>query len=95
MRFTSIEAKKLVANTRAQLQREAQQAAEQAASINPEVEPKSQPNEDDQLMQRSNTQSSTTTQADVLVPNTEGNTITLLSQMLSQVSLNTCAFTVS
>lgn len=38
MGFTFVEAKKLVANTKAQLQREAEEAAQQAASLNPEVQ---------------------------------------------------------
>jgi hypothetical protein len=38
MGFTSVEAKKLVASTQAQLQREAEEAAAQATSLIPEIQ---------------------------------------------------------
>ena len=51
MGFTSVEAKKLVANTQAQLQREAEEAAQQAASLNPDVEQVQEQMEGQQLQQ--------------------------------------------
>jgi hypothetical protein len=45
--------------------------------------------EDEQLIQRSNTQNNTINPEDSVVPNTQGTATTLLSQMLSQVCFNT------